>query len=50
MQKKAAVRSINWTIDTVALYNNIMSTSSSSADNKLIQVIVEHVRDGSTFR
>jgi hypothetical protein len=52
IKKRNAVRQINWALDAAAYATNLLAPSKSpkSPNNSTVRVVVEHVRDGASFR
>jgi hypothetical protein len=52
-KKRAAVRQINWTLDAAAYATNLLAPAKSPKNApqvSSVRVVVEHVRDGASFR
>jgi endonuclease YncB( thermonuclease family) len=52
-KKRGAVRQINWTLDAAAYATNLLAPSKSPKSGpqvSSVRVVVEHVRDGASFR
>lgn len=52
LKKRNAVRHVNWALDAVAYATNLLGSPNSSkmASSASVRAIVEHVRDGASFR
>eukprot|EP00602_Paraphysomonas_sp_CaronLab_P001201 CAMPEP_0185019232 /NCGR_PEP_ID=MMETSP1103-20130426/1860_1 /TAXON_ID=36769 /ORGANISM="Paraphysomonas bandaiensis, Strain Caron Lab Isolate" /LENGTH=865 /DNA_ID=CAMNT_0027549435 /DNA_START=359 /DNA_END=2956 /DNA_ORIENTATION=- len=48
VKRKESVRHINWNVDASSLYRDL--TNGKSVGDVRLKVIIEHVRDGSSFR
>lgn len=51
LKKRNAVRQVNWALDAVAYATNLLGgQNSAKGSNASVRAIVEHVRDGASFR